>query len=166
MTRLGPFRFCEPLKNGGNVEKVGVEPDPKRVGPASWNLEHGLYPMPPRSCPQTRGPIRSSSWPPPPAAPSRSWEQYERSHTPGSRHRGSHLHHTASRKKSTSTPYRPWYRSDISAVLSIDIRYRSTRDTLTQLKRATMVLNESVQVGLVSCNQELPRTITVHKRAI
>ena len=25
----------------GSVEKVGVEPDPKRVGPASWNLEHG-----------------------------------------------------------------------------------------------------------------------------
>ena len=25
----------------GNVEKVGVAPDPKRVGPASWNLEYG-----------------------------------------------------------------------------------------------------------------------------
>lgn len=25
----------------GSVEKVGVEPHPKRVGPASWNLEHG-----------------------------------------------------------------------------------------------------------------------------
>ena len=25
---------------GGSVEKVGVEPDPKRAGPASWNLEH------------------------------------------------------------------------------------------------------------------------------
>ena len=25
----------------GSVEKVGVEPDPNRVGPASWNLEHG-----------------------------------------------------------------------------------------------------------------------------
>ena len=25
----------------GSVEKVGVEPDPKRVGPASWNLEYG-----------------------------------------------------------------------------------------------------------------------------
>lgn len=25
----------------GSVEKVGVEPDPKRVGPASWNLERG-----------------------------------------------------------------------------------------------------------------------------
>ncbi len=25
----------------GSVEKVGVAPDPKRVGPASWNLEHG-----------------------------------------------------------------------------------------------------------------------------
>ena len=24
----------------GSVEKVGVEPDPKRVGPTSWNLEH------------------------------------------------------------------------------------------------------------------------------
>ena len=27
--------------NMGSVEKVGVAPDPKRVGPASWNLEHG-----------------------------------------------------------------------------------------------------------------------------
>ena len=27
--------------NIGSVEKVGVEPDPKRVGPASWNLEYG-----------------------------------------------------------------------------------------------------------------------------
>lgn len=26
---------------GGSVEKVGVEPDPKRVGPASQNLEYG-----------------------------------------------------------------------------------------------------------------------------
>ena len=26
---------------GGSVEKVGVAPDPKRVGPASWNLEYG-----------------------------------------------------------------------------------------------------------------------------
>lgn len=26
---------------GGSVEKVGVAPDPKRGGPASWNLEHG-----------------------------------------------------------------------------------------------------------------------------
>lgn len=25
----------------GSVEKVGVAPDPKRGGPASWNLEHG-----------------------------------------------------------------------------------------------------------------------------
>ena len=25
----------------GSVEKVGVEPNPKRVGPASWNLEYG-----------------------------------------------------------------------------------------------------------------------------
>ena len=25
----------------GSVEKVGVEPHPKRVGPASWNLEYG-----------------------------------------------------------------------------------------------------------------------------
>ena len=25
----------------GSVEKVGVEPDPERVGPASWNLEYG-----------------------------------------------------------------------------------------------------------------------------
>ena len=25
----------------GSVEKVGVAPDPKRVGPASWNLEYG-----------------------------------------------------------------------------------------------------------------------------
>lgn len=27
--------------DGGSVEKVGVEPHPKRVGPASWNLEYG-----------------------------------------------------------------------------------------------------------------------------
>ena len=26
--------------SNGSVEKVGVEPDPKRAGPASWNLEH------------------------------------------------------------------------------------------------------------------------------
>lgn len=26
---------------GGSVEKVGVVPDPKRVGPASQNLEYG-----------------------------------------------------------------------------------------------------------------------------
>ena len=26
---------------GGSVEKVGVAPDPKRVGPASRNLEYG-----------------------------------------------------------------------------------------------------------------------------
>ena len=25
----------------GSVEKVGVAPDPKRVGPAPWNLEYG-----------------------------------------------------------------------------------------------------------------------------
>ena len=29
------------VRNIGSVEKVGVEPDPKRVGPASWNLEYG-----------------------------------------------------------------------------------------------------------------------------
>ena len=29
------------LDAGGSVEKVGVAPDPKRVGPASWNLEYG-----------------------------------------------------------------------------------------------------------------------------
>lgn len=28
-------------KTLGSVEKVGVAPDPKRVGPASWNLEYG-----------------------------------------------------------------------------------------------------------------------------
>ena len=28
-------------EDGGSVEKVGVEPHPKRVGPASWNLEYG-----------------------------------------------------------------------------------------------------------------------------
>lgn len=28
-------------ESSGSVEKVGVAPDPKRVGPASWNLEHG-----------------------------------------------------------------------------------------------------------------------------
>ena len=31
----------EQLADEGSVEKVGVEPDPKRVGPASWNLEYG-----------------------------------------------------------------------------------------------------------------------------
>ena len=30
----------ESLAQKGSVEKVGVEPDPKRAGPASWNLEH------------------------------------------------------------------------------------------------------------------------------
>ena len=33
--------FAANVRFGGSVEKVGVEPDPKRVGPASWNLEHG-----------------------------------------------------------------------------------------------------------------------------
>ena len=28
-------------RRDGSVEKVGVAPDPKRVGPASWNLEYG-----------------------------------------------------------------------------------------------------------------------------
>ena len=28
------------FENMGSVEKVGVKPDPKRAGPASWNLEH------------------------------------------------------------------------------------------------------------------------------
>lgn len=32
---------CEVYNGAGSVEKVGVAPDPKRVGPASWNLEHG-----------------------------------------------------------------------------------------------------------------------------
>ena len=31
----------EALVVGGSVEKVGVVPDPKRVGPASQNLEYG-----------------------------------------------------------------------------------------------------------------------------
>ena len=31
---------CE-RTGAGSVEKVGVEPDSKRVGPASWNLEYG-----------------------------------------------------------------------------------------------------------------------------
>ena len=34
-------RIFERLAEIGSVEKVGVEPDPKRVGPASWNLEYG-----------------------------------------------------------------------------------------------------------------------------
>ena len=36
-------RFVTPAGGafGGSVEKVGVEPHPKRVGPASWNLEYG-----------------------------------------------------------------------------------------------------------------------------
>ncbi len=29
------------FRYGGSVEKVGVVPDPKRVGPASQNLEYG-----------------------------------------------------------------------------------------------------------------------------
>ena len=28
-------------RNGGSVEKVGVAPEPKQVGPASQNLEYG-----------------------------------------------------------------------------------------------------------------------------
>lgn len=42
------FRCSREFKRGqvesiriGSVEKVGVEPDPNRVGPASWNLEYG-----------------------------------------------------------------------------------------------------------------------------
>lgn len=30
-----------PINLDGSVEKVGVVPDPKRVGPASCNLEYG-----------------------------------------------------------------------------------------------------------------------------
>ena len=36
------MRFIQNMQwRQGSVEKVGVAPDPKRVGPASWNLEHG-----------------------------------------------------------------------------------------------------------------------------
>ena len=81
----------------GSVEKVGVEPDPKRVGPASWNLEHGLYPMPPRPCPQARGRTRASSRPQPPAAPSR---RGRRSRACGPRRRA----RSSSPPRSTWTP--------------------------------------------------------------
>ena len=33
--------ICRKLHCDGSVEKVGVVPDPKRVGPASCNLEYG-----------------------------------------------------------------------------------------------------------------------------
>ena len=33
-------RLCRGVNEKGSVEKVGVAPDPKRVGPASWNLEY------------------------------------------------------------------------------------------------------------------------------
>ena len=35
------YRYSTEVEIDGSVEKVGVEPDPKRVGPASWNLEYG-----------------------------------------------------------------------------------------------------------------------------
>ena len=35
------YKMYRPLRNAGSVEKVGVAPDPKRVGPASRNLEYG-----------------------------------------------------------------------------------------------------------------------------
>ena len=34
------YESCED-HNVGSVEKVGIEPDLKRVGPASYNLEYG-----------------------------------------------------------------------------------------------------------------------------
>ena len=34
-------RLLDQIDYDGSVEKVGVAPDPKRVGPASWNLEYG-----------------------------------------------------------------------------------------------------------------------------
>lgn len=41
-TALSILRWAPgPKPIAGSVEKVGVEPDPKRVGPASWNLEYG-----------------------------------------------------------------------------------------------------------------------------
>ena len=36
-----PSGFTDSDFIAGSVEKVGVEPHPKRVGPASWNLEYG-----------------------------------------------------------------------------------------------------------------------------
>lgn len=42
ITALSILRWAPvPKPIAGSVEKVGVEPDPKRVGPASWNLEYG-----------------------------------------------------------------------------------------------------------------------------
>ena len=40
---MGPVAMIRPPPgtSSGSVEKVGVAPDPKRVGPASWNLEYG-----------------------------------------------------------------------------------------------------------------------------
>ena len=40
-SQMGFTHFYVDRKMPGSVEKVGVAPDPKRVGPASWNLEHG-----------------------------------------------------------------------------------------------------------------------------
>lgn len=36
-----PIGRTRSARVAGSVEKVGVDPDPKRVGPASWNLEYG-----------------------------------------------------------------------------------------------------------------------------
>ena len=85
------------LQARGSVEKVGVALDPKRVGPASGNLEYGCYPMPSRPRPQARGRTRSSSWPPPRAAPSR-WGRRSRACAP--RHRA----RLSSPPRSTWTP--------------------------------------------------------------
>lgn len=41
VTRSSMPEFEEYCEEIGSVEKVGVEPHPKRVGPASWNLEYG-----------------------------------------------------------------------------------------------------------------------------
>ena len=41
VTEEGNWLIDEKMSQFGSVEKVGVEPDPKRVGPASWNLEYG-----------------------------------------------------------------------------------------------------------------------------
>ena len=40
-TALLSLYFLGQRHGGGSVEKVGVAPDPKRVGPASCNLEYG-----------------------------------------------------------------------------------------------------------------------------
>ena len=41
VTNLFRSKYAEQLASDGNVEKVGVAPEPKQVDPASQNLEYG-----------------------------------------------------------------------------------------------------------------------------